>query len=295
MPEVILTKGLPGSGKSTWAKAQVDANPGQYKRVNKDDLRAMLDNGQWSKQNERMVIHMRDTIIRAALERNLHVIVDDTNLAPRHEEHIRRMVSEINEQSGKRHRVRIKDFTDVPLGTCIERDLKRTNSVGERVIRGMYTQYLKPPPAPAPEFNPALTPAVICDLDGTLALLNDRDPYNASTSDQDDLNVPVANALQGFRAVYPDCKLILLSGRLDTHRKPTLRFLERHGIHFDELLMRRAGDRRKDVIVKREIYEDRIRGNYNVLAVFDDRLSVSRMWHSLGLPLFRVGDPDADF
>lgn len=295
MANVILTKGLPGSGKSTWAKAQVDANPGQYKRVNKDDLRAMLDNGRWSKQNERMVLHMRDTIIRASLERNSHVIIDDTNLAPTHETHIRRMVSEINEQGGKRHRVTIKDFTDVPLETCIERDLKRAHSVGEKVIRDMYMEYLKPPPAPAPEFNADLPPAVICDLDGTLALLNDRDPYNAAISDQDELNVPVSNALLGFKSVFPDCKVILLSGRLDTHRAPTLRFLEKHGIHFDELLMRRADDRRKDVVVKREIYKNRIQGKYNVIAVFDDRLSVSRMWHSLGLPLFRIGDPDANF
>ena len=41
--KVILTVGLPASGKSTWAKEQVSQNPGQYKRVNKDDLRAMLD------------------------------------------------------------------------------------------------------------------------------------------------------------------------------------------------------------------------------------------------------------
>lgn len=149
MAEVIMTKGLPGSGKSTWARSQVDANPGQYKRVNKDDLRAMLDNGQWSKKNERFILHVRDTTIRAALERNYDVIVDDTNLSPKHEAHIRRMVDEINAETGSQHRVAIKDFTDVPLETCIARDAMRTDPVGEHVIRGMYNQFLKPPTEPA--------------------------------------------------------------------------------------------------------------------------------------------------
>ncbi|NUR25646.1 MAG: AAA family ATPase, partial [Catenulispora sp.] len=40
MPKFILTRGLPGSGKTTWAKAQ----PG-FVRVNRDELRTMLHGG----------------------------------------------------------------------------------------------------------------------------------------------------------------------------------------------------------------------------------------------------------
>jgi tRNA uridine 5-carbamoylmethylation protein Kti12 len=151
MAQVILTRGLPGSGKSTWANRQVDTKPGRVKRVNKDDLRAMLDNGRWSRDNERFVLQVRDTIVRAALAGNTDVIVDDTNLSPKHEAHFRRVVAAINERYGTDHRVTIRDFTDVPLDTCIARDLKRADSVGERVIRGMFNQFLKPPPEPAPE------------------------------------------------------------------------------------------------------------------------------------------------
>ena len=60
MTELIMARGLPGSGKTTWAKGQVEKSGGRYKRVNRDDLRAMLDAGQWSKQNERMVREVRD-------------------------------------------------------------------------------------------------------------------------------------------------------------------------------------------------------------------------------------------
>ncbi len=293
MAEVILTRGLPASGKSTWARAQVDADPGQYKRVNKDDLRAMLDNGHWSKRNETMILALRDEVIRRSLARNCHVIVDDTNLSLRHERHIRQLVAGINQEHRTEHRVWIKDFTDVALETCIERDSRRPNPVGEKVIRGMYRQLLKPPAEPAPAHDPSLPDAVLCNLDGTLVHLKSRDASNTSVRDLESLNIPVANALEGFGRALSDSRVILLSGRPDTYREDTIRFLDEHEIRFDTLLMRRVDDGREDALVKREFYEQQIKGNYNVRAVFDHRLEACRMWNALGLPLFRVGDPDA--
>ncbi len=89
MKKVIILKGLPASGKSTWAKQRLAAEPGAYKRINKDELRAMLDDSHWSKGNERFVLRLRDHLIVAALEDGKHVIVDDTNLHPKHEQQIR--------------------------------------------------------------------------------------------------------------------------------------------------------------------------------------------------------------
>lgn len=51
MQKVIVLKGLPASGKSTWAKNLV-LKDSTYKRINKDDLRAMLDASKFSKENE---------------------------------------------------------------------------------------------------------------------------------------------------------------------------------------------------------------------------------------------------
>ena len=67
MLKVIITIGLPASGKTTWAKELMEKEPGEWKRINKDDLRAMLDNGRWSHINERFVIELRDHIILQAL------------------------------------------------------------------------------------------------------------------------------------------------------------------------------------------------------------------------------------
>lgn len=294
MALISILRGLPGSGKSTHAKAQVEANPGQTKRWSKDDIRAMLDNGKWSKSNERFVLELRDAVIRQALASNTHLLIDDTNLSSKHEEHIRHLVSEINKQEGKQHRVRIQDFTDVPLETCIERDLKREKSVGEKVIRDMSRQHLQKV-QPPPTYNPDLPNAVLSDMDGTLALLNGRNPYDASTCDADGLNTPVVNAIEGFRNVFPGLKVILMSGRPEKHRASTESFLNKHGVRFNALYMRGDEDWRKDDVVKREFYEKYIQGKYNVQAVFDDRESVCILWHELGLPLFRVGDPTSTF
>ena len=134
--KIIMLKGLPGSGKTTWARQYIDEHPSTA-RVNKDDLRAMLHNGKYSNGRENFVLKVRDFIVDQALANGHDVVVDDTNCEPKH--HAR--LEEIAAKHGAT--LEVKDFTDVPLETCIERDLRRPNSVGERVIRRMHRQYLE--------------------------------------------------------------------------------------------------------------------------------------------------------
>src|SRR6266700_3098288 len=140
MASVVLTKGLPGSGKSTWAKAKMQKRPGQYKRVSKDEIRAMLDDGVYSPENEKVVRDVRNAAILVALHTGFDVIVDDTNLNPRHVQEIQALVL------GQAD-VQILDFTDILLEVCIKRDSSRPNPVGENVIREMHQRYLGEPKA----------------------------------------------------------------------------------------------------------------------------------------------------
>lgn len=135
-------------------------------------------------------------------------------------------------------------------------------------------------------------PAFICDMDGCLALRGDRDPYNFELCTEDDVNFAVRRMLDAF---WREVHILIVSGRQEKYRTQTERWLFWHNINYARLLMRATGDGRDDAIVKKEIYEREIAEHYDVLAVFDDRLRVCRMWHALGLPLFRVGDPDASF
>ena len=85
-----MTVGIPGSGKSTWARkfcrSEID-----FKRVNKDDLRNMLDDGIHTSKNEQIVVRIQDEIINTLLANNISVIVDNTNLKKYHWEHFRNL------------------------------------------------------------------------------------------------------------------------------------------------------------------------------------------------------------
>jgi predicted kinase len=282
MKQLIMTKGLPGSGKSTWAKSVIDTNPGAYKRVNKDDLRAMLDNGKWSRDNEKFVLRIRDQIIVSALTNGKHVIVDDTNFAPRHEDELRSMAKRQEAEFS------VQDFTSVPLDTCIERDLKRQNSVGETVIRRMYRDYLAPKP-PVIKHDPALPSCVICDVDGTVALMNGRSPYDYSKVGTDQPNMPVISAIAALMCHY---RIIFVSGRKHECRAATEAWLLEHLDTSGPLFMRADGDDRDDRIVKQEIYEREIKGKYNIAFVVDDRKRVVEKWRELGLTCFQVAEGD---
>ena len=277
MVNVYITKGLPASGKTTWAKELVSSAPNSYKRVNKDDLREMMDCSIHSNSAESFVIAVRDMIIMEAIKRGKHVIVDDTNLNPTHEAHIRNMVhGEAN--------VVIQDFTDIEPEECVKRDLRRNRSVGKDVIMKMYNKYLKRAVSPIIHIG-GLQDVVICDLDGTLSLLNGRDPYDASTCENDTLNDVVYSLIK-------DKSVILVSGREEKYRENTLSFLNKHGVKYIHLYMRATGDFRKDYIVKQEIFDTHIRGKYNVIFVLDDRDRIVKMWRDNGLTCLQVADGD---
>jgi predicted kinase len=280
MKKVLVYRGLPASGKSTAARQLLDEHPGQYKRINKDDLRAMLDNSHFSRGNEKFVLKVRDLLILQALEEGKHVVIDDTNIHPKHAQRISDLVKGLAT-------VEVVDFMHVDVETCIARDLKRPNSVGERVIRRMWKEYLDYT-QPKLVQNPELPKAIICDLDGTLALLNGRSPYDATHCDQDLLNAPVADIVRRFQATGH--AIIFLSGREDKFREPTVRFLTQHmGESFPyRLIMRATGDMRKDAIIKQELLEREILPTSFVDFVLDDRNQVVDMWRGLGLTCLQV-------
>lgn len=285
---IILTKGLPASGKTTWAKELLRKEPGKWKRINKDDLRAMLDGGKWSKDNEKYVLEVRDLLIHSALAQGYNVIVDDTNLTQKHWDHIKDMFTKMN-IIGLEVEMELKDFTDVPLEECIKRDQTRSNYVGEKVIRKMYNQSLRQKPIKI-ERDPNLPEAIICDLDGTLALFDDN-PYDRDFS-KDKVNSAVYAAIHAYQEQARG-SVLLVSGRNSKFLEQTKDWLREEGIRYDELWMPRAEtDNRKDVIIKQEIYEADIKGKYNILFVLDDRNQVVDFWRSQGLTVFQVAEGD---
>lgn len=286
MKTLFMTRGLPASGKTTWAKQKLhDVGVGNAKRVNKDDLRSMLDDSKWSPENEKYLLGVRDYVVTTALNAGLHVIVDDTNLPPKHEARLRQIAKPLGAE------FELVDFTHVGLEECIERDRKRQNYVGEKVIRGMWDQFLRPA-STSPAYDPTLPWVILCDIDGTLAQMNGRGPYDWSRVEEDEPRIEVWHAAVGIRAQRGDL-IIFVSGRDESCRTETTRWIDsRLQYRNPTLYMRPAGDMRKDTVVKREIYEAHIKGKYNVRAIFDDRPQVIRLWQELGFAdrIFNVGD-----
>lgn len=283
---VTIYKGLPGSGKTTKAKEIVTESEGRIKRINKDDLRAMIDSGKHSKERESFILLQRDMMILNALIGGYSVIVDDTNLHTKHLEQITDLV-------GARMpgvRVLLDDsFLLMPLKECILRDALRSNPVGKKVITRMARDFGIG--QVQPYFVEGLPPAVICDLDGTLALLGKRNPFDASTCEQDELNLVVAQYLRSLREL--GMEIFYFSGREDKYREQTIAFLGKHELHFHkELVMRKTGDFTKDATIKEAMFEEYIRGKYNVHVVLDDRDQVVEKWRELGLTVFQVAEGD---
>lgn len=271
-----MLKGLPASGKSTYAKKL--ATDG-WVRVNKDDLRAMLHNGKWSSNNEKQVLAIRDQIIGDSLFAGKNVVVDDTNLAPKHHETLKALAKKYGATFETK-------FFDVSVEECIERDLKRANSVGSKVIIDMYNQFLKPP-AKVIKWNSKLPTAILCDIDGTLAhgIGITRKPYEWDKVGTDTLDSVIADLLGNTRHT-----VILMSGRDGSCQAETIKWLSDNHVRYDYLYMREAGDNRKDSIVKEEMYREHIEGKWNIEFVLDDRNQVVQMWRDLGLKVFQVAD-----
>lgn len=275
MKKILMFRGLPASGKSTAARAEILKSGCQMKRVNKDDLRAMLDAGKWSKGNEKFVLKVRDAIVALALDEGHSIIVDDTNFASVHEETLLAIAKE--HKSG----FEIQDF-EITLEEAIKRDAARANSVGADVIKRMYYQYVLEKPV----LNKEGEHVIMCDLDGTLAEISHRSPYDASTCEEDGLKQNVAYVL----AAMPWLRRVFMSGRQSLFRQQTENWLKKHNLlrEQDELHMRPEGDIRKDYVVKLELFNKYVNPKYTVDFVLDDRDQVVEMWRAIGLECWQV-------
>lgn len=145
--------------------------------------------------------------------------------------------------------------------------------------------------------------AFILDVDGTVAYhdLGMRGHYEYTKVKYD---LPICPVIEVVNILADSLPPVVVSGRMDEGecRTDTEDWITRHVmLSYFPLFMRQAvlpsgkPDHRPDYIVKEEIYWNFIEPQWDIQFAIDDRLQVCRMWHSLKIPVFRVGDPDANF
>jgi len=291
--KLIITKGLPASGKSSWADEYIAENP-NFVKIEKDQIRkdtSLFEGGEYihKRGDEGIVLKERDRLIRKAFNDGKSVISSDTNLVQKH------ITQLTNIAKQNRATVEIKSFLDVPIKTLIERDQKREDSVGEQVIRKMFhTQVGKMPTFL--KYDPNLPFVVICDLDGTLTKgPKDRSPYEWLKVGNDEINLGMSHVLDGIRVINY-CKVFIFSGRDGICRPQTQEWLERHDIEYDLLAMRPEGNNESDEVIKARMIEEHIIGKYNILIWFDDRQRVSTMLRDVyGINVAQFGDTNYKF
>lgn len=303
MTRITILRGLPASGKSTFAKEMVANGPDTLVRVNRDAIRwtqGFFPFG--SAKQEALVSQIERAMVVGAIKDGLDVVIDATHLNP---QFIRAWYKLAKSHSV--HDVRVIDF-EAPLETLIWRDGLRSKKVGTDVIRKLakrwkigddgalpkapvYDAGMQPDLTPAAAWDSELPSAIIVDTDGTLANHEGvRNPYDTSLYHRDTVHQDVARVIWGLERVH---HVIGVSGRDAKFADVTLKWWkERALITPDAMFFRPEGDVRPDDVIKAEIYENEIRGKYNITGVFDDRGRVLRMWRAKGLTTFAVGDTD---
>lgn len=135
MSKLIITRGLPASGKSTWAKQWVLEDPEHRVRINQDDIRLMLGK-YWVPSREKLVQEIQFDAVVEALSKEFDVVIDNTNLNKKVLDGFDRLIRTFED-----YEIEYKDFFDTPLSVCIERDKNRDLQVTEKVIRSFYNNY----------------------------------------------------------------------------------------------------------------------------------------------------------
>lgn len=139
---------------------------------------------------------------------------------------------------------------------------------------------------------------VIFDLDGTLALIDERRALAAKPNGKinwkiffapeniamDKPNTPVMSAFHGFKRQGFD--VVIFSGRDEISRDETIAWLDGYDIEPDALKMRPRGSFTPDDILKKQWLDEL--GVDRVFCVFDDRDKVVKMWRDNGLTCFQV-------
>ena len=292
MSKLILTRGIQGSGKTTWARQWVEEDPEHRIRINNDDIRNMLGK-YWVTSRENLVSSIKKNMAEEAINRGYNIVVDNMNLNAKEILFWKDMVKMANmDPDGYKYEIEFKDFF-IPLEECIRRDAMRPNPIGEKVIRETWKRYKHFIQTSEVEkyVNNLIKEdeskpwCVVVDMDSTLCFNTTKRPWFGEGSTEaminDTPNLGVIRIVENQN--FP---IIVCTGRNKAQREVTEKWLNKYNIYPKEFYMRENGDYRKGVEVKEELIKQ-ILDKYNIAAVFEDCESIVQRFREMGLTVLQ--------
>lgn len=320
-PELIILIGCQGTGKSTWANKKVNEDH-NFIVVSRDNIRRLLYNldenftGYWdinsSIRNEELITSVEEAIIIRALQNNKSVIIDATNVELKY---IRRIFikyspyfgvnniyskvfgeydnpdnkhiywSRTNERGSNPISMKdISSFFDRTANLLKDFDYKIEEikkEIGEGYLLGKMNIINKE--------KDLFNSCVIFDIDGTLAIHNNRGPFEYEKCINDIPCEEVKTLLWDIEESVPSRDIIICSGRPETFRKQTEAWLNKNDLVPAKLYMRKENDFRPDYIVKSEMWREILK-NYYIEYMVDDRPQVINYARNCGFFVFQVQD-----
>lgn len=299
--KIILTRGIQGSGKSTWARKWVEEDPKTRIRFNNDDVRNMLG-PYWIPERETLVSEIKKQIVLNAMRLNYDIVVDNMNLNPKEVKYWEDIVKNYNELinttiSGDsvkyEYEIEFKDFF-IPLEECIRRDAMRLNPIGEKTIRDTWRRYkhfiqtseveryvnnLK-----RYEGKPK---CIVIDMDSTVCFNMSKRPWFGEGAAEGMINdVPNTGVCDIIRQLQEEYLIVVATGRDTSQEEVTKQWLAKQGINVDEYFFRTNGDYRKGVEIKKEEITA-ILEKYDIVAIFEDCEPIVQMYRDMGLTVLQ--------
>ena len=289
--KLVILQGPPSSGKTTWANQ--DALNMEFDHppviIRTKDLKwTHKQEGGYKIEDIDYITSTEYALIRTGIEEGRTIFLDACNNNPTRLEFLKKLANELNCE------MVIEPFY-VPYNTALEWNKKRRYDKENYVPREAITEYYKKyynekfvdemtDKRKIAERDNTLPDCIICDLDVTLAMHMGRGPLDWDKINTDKIDPRLRDILNHYMS--KDVCVMFVTGRIEAARAQTEAWLKNpdNGLLDNWKLYLRPGhcfDSGEDF--KRKVYEEKIKGKYNVICVFEDSTRCVDMWRDLGL------------
>lgn len=290
--KLILTRGIQGSGKSTWARQWVVEDPEHRIRINNDDMRNMLGK-YWVPSREELITHSKNLLAIHAMMLGYDIVIDNMNLNPKEIKFWEDIVTTHNVEGKYKYELEFKDFF-IPVEECIRRDAMRPNPIGEKVIRETWKRYKHFIQTTEVERHvdkmrryTGKPKCIVIDMDSTMCFNVTKRPWFGEGAAEGMINdVPNTGVCEMIRQLQDYYDIVVATGRDTSQEEVTRQWLAKQGINPDEFYFRTNGDYRKGVVVKKEQIE-KILETYDIVSIFEDCEPIVQMYREMGLTVLQ--------